>query len=84
MWLFRLVFAALSPLADLLFAWSPVSVWPAGRDHGASYALVDMRQVVVLYAVFLAVDRAAALLAFALEPGEDRRLAFLVVLQRFA
>lgn len=83
-WLFQLLLTALSPLADLLFAWSLVSVWLAGRAHGASYALLELRQVVVLYAVFLLVDWLAAVVGFLLEPGEERRLTWLVALQRFA
>jgi cell division protein FtsW (lipid II flippase) len=34
--------------------------------------------------VFIAVDWLAATLAFLMEPGEDRRLTWLVFLQRFA
>lgn len=83
-WLFQLVFTAVSPLADLLFLWSLFSVWLVRREHGATYALTNLQQVLTLYAIFLIVDWSAAMVAFLLEPGEDRRLTWLIALQRFA
>lgn len=83
-WLFQLVFAALSPLADLLFLWSLVSVWLTWREHGATYAATNLEQVLTFYAIFLVVDWVAAVIAFLMEPGEDRRLTWLILLQRFA
>jgi cellulose synthase/poly-beta-1,6-N-acetylglucosamine synthase-like glycosyltransferase/peptidoglycan/xylan/chitin deacetylase (PgdA/CDA1 family)/spore germination protein YaaH len=83
-WLFQLVFAALSPLADLMFLWSLLSVWLTRLEHGATYALISLEQLLTLYAVFLFVDWSAAAIAFLLEPGEDKRLTWLIVLQRFA
>ena len=83
-WLFQLLFAALSPLADLLFLWSLFSVWLVRQEHGATYALTNLEQLLTLYAVFLLVDWLAAAMAFLVEPGEDKRLTWLVFLQRFA
>lgn len=83
-WLFQLIFAALSPVADLLFAWSLVSVWLTYREHGTTYAMTNLEQVLTFYAVFLLVDWLAAVIAFLMEPGEDRRLTWLILLQRFA
>ena len=83
-WLFQLLFTAVSPLADLLFAWSLFSVWLVRQEHGATYALANLEQVLTLYAVFLFVDWAAAIVGFWLEPGEQRGLAWLIFLQRFA
>jgi cellulose synthase/poly-beta-1,6-N-acetylglucosamine synthase-like glycosyltransferase/spore germination protein YaaH/peptidoglycan/xylan/chitin deacetylase (PgdA/CDA1 family) len=83
-WLFQLLFAALSPLADLLFVWSLFSVWLVREQHGATYALTNLEQVLTLYAIFLVVDWLAAALAFIAEPDEDKRLTWLVFLQRFA
>ncbi len=83
-WLFQLLFAALSPLADLMFVWSLFSVWLVREQHGATFALTNLEQVLTLYAVFLLVDWIAAVVAFVVEPGEDRRLTWLVFLQRFA
>jgi hypothetical protein len=83
-WLFQLLFSALSPLADLLFLWSLVSVWLVRQEHGATYAVSNLEQVLTFYAVFLFVDWAAAVIAFLAEPGEDKSLSLLVFLQRFA
>jgi cellulose synthase/poly-beta-1,6-N-acetylglucosamine synthase-like glycosyltransferase len=83
-WLFQLVFAALSPLADLLFLWSLLSVWLTWREHGATYAATNLEQVLTFYAIFLVVDWVAAVVAFLMEPDEDRRLTWLILLQRFA
>ena len=83
-WLFQLLFAALSPLADLMFLWSLFSVWMVREEHGATYALTSLEQVLTLYAIFLLVDWLAAAIAFVVEPGEDKRLTWLVFLQRFA
>jgi peptidoglycan-N-acetylglucosamine deacetylase len=83
-WLFQLGFPAISPLADLFFLWSLFSVWLAKVEHGATYAVTDLEQVLTLYAVFVTIDWFAALIAFFLEPREDRSLAWLTFLQRFA
>ena len=83
-WLFQLLFTAVSPLADLLALWSLVSVWLVRQEHGATYALTNLEQVLAFYAVFLLVDWSAAVVAFLLEPGEERRLTWLIFLQRFA
>ena len=83
-WIFQLIFAALSPLADLIFLWSLASVWLTWSEHGATYAVTNLEQVLTFYAVFLLVDWLAAVIAFLMEPAEDRRLTWLILLQRFA
>jgi len=82
-WLFQLLFPAVSPIADLMFLWSLFSVWLASREHGSTYALLDLRSVMTFYAIFLMVDWTAAVIAFLMEPDEDKRLTWLVFLQRF-
>lgn len=83
-WLFQVAFSAIAPLADLFFVWSLVFILLMDRAHGATYQLVALEHVVLWYAVFLVVDWLAAVLAFLMEPGEDRRLTWLVFIQRFA
>ena len=83
-WIFQLVFAAIGPVADLMFVLSLLSVWVNKVQHGATYALVNLQQILTYYAIFLVVDWLAAVLAFFMEPGEDRRLTWLIFLQRFA
>jgi cellulose synthase/poly-beta-1,6-N-acetylglucosamine synthase-like glycosyltransferase/spore germination protein YaaH/peptidoglycan/xylan/chitin deacetylase (PgdA/CDA1 family) len=83
-WIFQLFLPAISPLADLLFLWSLVSVWLVKAEHGATYALTNLEHVLTFYALFLLVDWLAAVAAFLLEPDEDRSLTWLIFLQRFA
>ncbi len=82
-WLFQLLLPAASPLADLMFLWSLFSVWLVRQQHGATYAMSNLRQVLVLYAVFLLVDWGAAVIGFFMEPREEKRLTWLVFSQRF-
>lgn len=81
-WLFQLLFPAVSPVADLMFVWSLVSVWLMKLHHGSTYALSNLEQVLVLYAVFLLVDWVAAAVAFLME-HEEWGLIWLVLTQRF-
>lgn len=83
-WLFQLLLTALSPLADLLFVYGLLSVWLTYSAHGSSYALSDLEIILAFYAVFLLTDWLGALIAFAMEPEEERGLAWLIMLQRFA
>lgn len=83
-WLFQLILTALSPLADLMFVWGLLSVWLTFKSHGRNYALTDLEQIMLFYAIFLVTDWLAALVAFMMEPDEERALTWLIVLQRFA
>ena len=83
-WLFQLLLPALSPLADLMFVFSLLSVWATRTSHGGTYALVNLEQVLTYYAVFLLVDWAAAMIAFLFEPREEKQLTWLIFIQRFA
>ncbi|HEX6966705.1 MAG TPA: glycosyltransferase, partial [Gemmatimonadaceae bacterium] len=82
-WIFQLLFPVISPVADLMFLWSLVSVWMVKQQHGATYALTTLDQVLLFYALFLLVDWLAAMVAFLMEPDEDKSLTWLVFLQRF-
>ncbi|MDQ6827911.1 MAG: glycosyltransferase [Gemmatimonadota bacterium] len=81
--LFQLVLTALGPLADFLFLWSIVSVYWIYVQHGGTYAMTSLEQVIILYAIFLLVDWLASVIAFLMEAGEDRRLTLLVFTQRY-
>ncbi|GAC1655766.1 MAG: glycosyltransferase [Gemmatimonadaceae bacterium] len=83
-WLFQLALPFFSPLADLMFVWSLLSVWLTYKSHGGTYALTSLEQVLTYYAIFLLVDWLAAVVAFVMEPGEDKRLTWLIFVQRFA
>ncbi len=81
-WLFQLLFPAISPVADLMFVWSLVTVWLMKVHHGNTYALANMERILLLYGVFLLVDLVAAATAFLME-REEWRLLPLVLTQRF-
>jgi cellulose synthase/poly-beta-1,6-N-acetylglucosamine synthase-like glycosyltransferase/peptidoglycan/xylan/chitin deacetylase (PgdA/CDA1 family)/spore germination protein YaaH len=86
--LFQLLLPAISPIADLMFVLSILSVWLNAMSHQVdgrlSYGLTNLEQVMAYYAVFLLVDWLAAVLAFVMEPDEDKQLTWLIFIQRFA
>jgi cellulose synthase/poly-beta-1,6-N-acetylglucosamine synthase-like glycosyltransferase/spore germination protein YaaH/peptidoglycan/xylan/chitin deacetylase (PgdA/CDA1 family) len=83
-WLFQLLLTALSPLADLMFVFSLFSVWLTFKTHGETYALTDLEHVLMFYGVFLISDWLGAMIAFLMEPDEEKGLSWLIMLQRFA
>lgn len=83
-WLFQLLLPALSPLADLAFVYSLLSIVMTRYQHGATYALLSLEHVFTYYAIFLFVDWLGSALAFLMEPGEDKSLTWLILIQRFA
>jgi cellulose synthase/poly-beta-1,6-N-acetylglucosamine synthase-like glycosyltransferase/peptidoglycan/xylan/chitin deacetylase (PgdA/CDA1 family)/spore germination protein YaaH len=82
-WIFQFVFSFIAPVADLVFALSVGDVYLTFHEHNTTYALDSLRKIIIWYGVFIVVDWCAATLAFLMEPGEDRRLTWLVFLQRF-
>jgi cellulose synthase/poly-beta-1,6-N-acetylglucosamine synthase-like glycosyltransferase/peptidoglycan/xylan/chitin deacetylase (PgdA/CDA1 family)/spore germination protein YaaH len=86
--LFQLLLPAVSPVADLMFVLSIFTVWLNAMSHAVDgrveYGLVNLEQVLTYYAIFLLVDWLAAVLAFLMEPDEDKQLTWLIFLQRFA
>jgi len=83
-WVFQLIFTAISPLADLIFVASVIGVGVTWLEHGATFAWHTGTQLATVYLLFLLMDWLAAVIAFLLEPGEERRLTWLILLQRFA
>jgi peptidoglycan-N-acetylglucosamine deacetylase len=81
---FQLLCTAISPLADLMFVWSVLSVGVVYLQHGATYGSQSAQQLASMYLLFLLMDWLAAVIAFLLEPGEERRLTWLILIQRFA
>ena len=82
--LFQLFFTAISPLADLIFVGSVLSVGLTYLEHGSTFAWHTGTQLAAVYLLFLTMDWVAAVIAFMLEPGEERRLTWLILIQRFA
>jgi cellulose synthase/poly-beta-1,6-N-acetylglucosamine synthase-like glycosyltransferase len=83
-WLFQLLLPAISPLADLAFVYSLLSIALTRSEHGNTFAMASMAHVFTYYAIFLLVDWLAAAVAFLMEPGEDKSLTWLILIQRFA
>ena len=52
--------------------------------YGATYANVEFQHLAEYYALFLLVDWGAAVIAFLVEPREEKQLTWLIFLQRFA
>ena len=82
--IFQLLFPFISPVADLMFLWSLGKVYQNEVQHGPEYAWQTLEQVIFFYAIFLAVDWLAAVIALLMEPEEDRSLSWLILIQRFA
>jgi cellulose synthase/poly-beta-1,6-N-acetylglucosamine synthase-like glycosyltransferase/peptidoglycan/xylan/chitin deacetylase (PgdA/CDA1 family) len=82
-WIFQIFYTAISPVADFLFLWSLISVVLTWYQHGATYALLNLEEVLLLYAIFLLVDWLAAVIAFLMEPQEEKVLTWLILIQRF-
>ena len=61
-----------------------LSVFTTYLAHGATFAWQSGTQLVAMYLIFLTMDWIAAVIAFLLEPGEERRLTWLILIQRFA
>jgi cellulose synthase/poly-beta-1,6-N-acetylglucosamine synthase-like glycosyltransferase/peptidoglycan/xylan/chitin deacetylase (PgdA/CDA1 family)/spore germination protein YaaH len=83
-WLFQLLFTAISPLADLIFLFSVIGIGVTWVEHGPTYAQQTGLQLAAVYLIFLLMDWVAAVVAFMLEPGEERSLTWLILIQRFA
>jgi len=80
--IFQVFFPLISPVMDLLTLGTVAShAWSA--LHGRPTSTDALLTVLAYYALFTAVDFAAALLAFALEPQEDKSLLWWLFPQRF-
>jgi cellulose synthase/poly-beta-1,6-N-acetylglucosamine synthase-like glycosyltransferase/peptidoglycan/xylan/chitin deacetylase (PgdA/CDA1 family)/spore germination protein YaaH len=82
-WLYQLFFSFIAPAADLVFVFSLIGVFMMYHEHDTTYAIGSLNKIVGWYAIFIVFDWCAATLAFLMEPHENRRLTWLVFLQRF-
>jgi cellulose synthase/poly-beta-1,6-N-acetylglucosamine synthase-like glycosyltransferase len=82
-WVFQVLFPLISPLMDLMFLWTFAAAALERLEHPSQYAVFNFKQVAFYYALFLAVDWAAAAFAFALERREQWKLLWWLFLQRF-
>ncbi|MBO0800450.1 MAG: glycosyltransferase family 2 protein, partial [Blastocatellia bacterium] len=81
--IFQTLFLLISPVMDLMFAWSLVAAALERWEHPGEYSLVNLKHTLFYYALFLAVDWMAAGFAFLLEKREQWSLLWWLFLQRF-
>lgn len=81
--IFQVLFPLISPVMDLLLLWSLGTAAFNHWQHPAEYSPDALWRVLFYYALFVAVDYLAAILAFALERKEDLWLLVWLFWQRF-
>ncbi len=84
-WIFQVLFPLISPIMDMVFAWTLISALLTSLEHQEEYAHTptNLNQVIFYYALFLAVDWFGAFLAFMMERTEQKRLLGWLLIQRF-
>lgn len=82
-WMFQILLALVSPLIDLALIYQILRTYTDYLQHGEQFNQSNLMIMATYYAVFMAVDLGAALIAFLLEKKEDKSLLWWLVLQRF-
>jgi len=82
-WLFHIIFPALSPLLDLMFVWTLVDQLIQRLEHPQEFIEAHLVAVAWFYAFFLAVDLFYVFVGYMFEKEEDWKLLFWAPLQRF-
>jgi cellulose synthase/poly-beta-1,6-N-acetylglucosamine synthase-like glycosyltransferase len=80
---FQVLFPLVSPVMDLHMLLSLIAAAVQQHQHPTEFSPDIITRTAFFYAVFVAVDLAAAVLAFCLESREDWRLLMWLPLQRF-
>ncbi|HKP81826.1 MAG TPA: glycosyltransferase, partial [Pyrinomonadaceae bacterium] len=82
-WIFQIIFALISPVMDLMLLYVLISSAFDRWQQPTGYSSTNLQQVLLYYALFLAIDWAAACFAFLLERRERWSLLWWLFLQRF-
>ncbi|MFZ0063428.1 MAG: glycosyltransferase [Pyrinomonadaceae bacterium] len=82
-WIFQILFALISPVMDLIIGYTLIAAGLERWQQPDGYRFTNLRQVLFYYALFLAIDWAAAGFAFLLERRERWGLLWWLFLQRF-
>ncbi|MGI9035931.1 MAG: glycosyltransferase [Pyrinomonadaceae bacterium] len=84
-WIYQVIFPLVSPLMDLMFIWTFISAAMGYYEHQRQldYTPSNLGEVAFYYTLFLAVDLAGAFFGFLLEKGEQKKLLWWLLLQRF-
>ena len=82
-WIFQILFPLISPVMDLMLLYTLVSVAIDRWQQPVGYSSTNLQQVLLYYALFLAIDWISAGFAFLLERRERWSLLWWLFLQRF-
>jgi cellulose synthase/poly-beta-1,6-N-acetylglucosamine synthase-like glycosyltransferase/peptidoglycan/xylan/chitin deacetylase (PgdA/CDA1 family) len=82
-WIFQILFPLISPVMDLMLIYVLVSSALDRWQQGPAYSSTNLQQVILYYALFLAIDWVSAWFAFLLERRERWSLLWWLFLQRF-
>jgi len=82
-WVYQIFFQIISPLMDLWLVYICLKAWLMWIWHPASWEPDALLRVVFYYALFMAADILAGIVAFLLERSEDKKLLVWLVPQRF-
>lgn len=82
-WLFQVGLALVSPLVDILLLVQVARTAMDYLQHGEQFNSEALSITASFYALFMAVDLGAAVIAFFIEKKEDRSLLWWLILQRF-
>jgi len=80
---FQVLFSVLSPLIDLTFIWQLASIAFDFWNHGDQASYDQFLTTLIYYMVFVVIDVAGAVIAFAIERGERWSLLWCLVVQRY-
>jgi cellulose synthase/poly-beta-1,6-N-acetylglucosamine synthase-like glycosyltransferase/peptidoglycan/xylan/chitin deacetylase (PgdA/CDA1 family)/spore germination protein YaaH len=82
-WIFQILFPLISPVMDLMLLYTLISIGLDRWQQPAGYTSTNLQQVLLYYALFLAIDWISAGFAFLLERRERWSLLWWLFLQRF-
>jgi cellulose synthase/poly-beta-1,6-N-acetylglucosamine synthase-like glycosyltransferase/peptidoglycan/xylan/chitin deacetylase (PgdA/CDA1 family)/spore germination protein YaaH len=82
-WIFQVLFPLISPVMDLMLVYVLIATAFDRWQQPTGYSSTNLQQVLLYYALFLAIDWVSAWFAFLLERHERWRLLWWLFLQRF-
>jgi cellulose synthase/poly-beta-1,6-N-acetylglucosamine synthase-like glycosyltransferase/peptidoglycan/xylan/chitin deacetylase (PgdA/CDA1 family)/spore germination protein YaaH len=82
-WIFQILFPLISPVMDLMLLYTLIAVAFDRWQQPSGYTSTNLQQVLLYYALFLAIDWVSACFAFLLERRERWSLLWWLFLQRF-
>jgi hypothetical protein len=81
--IFQVLFPLISPVMDLLMLVTLLTSAINKLQHPNEFSADSLRRALFYYAIFVALEFTAAVIAFLLEPKENRRLLVWLFWQRF-